>query len=172
MVNFKLIARSDESLPAPAVDTLCDRITVILGANGTGKSKLIERMLTTAVHEGRKRNVLQIESVRAFNDNLVHVGLGPNASQNWNHPERTHESYIASRTQTLKDRVYGALRWLQHRSQAEEISFSRATVKWAKEGRLGDPPAEPVTAIQRAFGMFSEIFPDIQLFITPNEQVY
>jgi hypothetical protein len=172
MTEFRLSAVSGASPQAPAVDQPCGRVTVVLGANGTGKTQLLYRILNAARNVGKDKSVLLVDSVRAFHEKLISVSLGSEAASFWNKPHILEESYRGLRSSVIYTRIQQALRWLQHKSEVQKREYYDRLANWAREGRNGAPPEQPLTAIERVFALFTEIFPDISLSVTESEQIY
>ncbi len=149
------------------------RINVFLGANGTGKSKLLEELKGTIDQVLPDHKVLNIEGGRALKmfDSLE---LDRNNYNNYKTYEQTYQGYQSKRSGTLQSRLFDGLKTLEQLAESAKIEHSDAVTRWlASEAAKTDPenvPRRPVDPMSRVFESFSDIFPAISLRFYPSER--
>ena len=165
---YVLRASASRTLPAIALDAA--RVSVVLGANGTGKTRLAQRAVDAyRTHHGAT-HVTYIEGARNFSD-LVNVGVGAEFSRIITVPHEQRESYKGHRSVTLSQRVLLALKTLRIDQLANEISWAREMKAWSTD-RSQPTPADPAAPLDEAFALFQTIFPQLKLEVTSSEQLY
>ena len=148
------------------------RINVFLGANGTGKSKLLEEMKGHMGEVLPNHQILNIEGGRALQmfDSLA---LDRTNFNNYSTYEKTYNGYQKKRSGTLQSRLFDGLKILEQLGETAKIEHSDAVTAWlTSEEAKNNPqnvPVRPVDPMDRVFESFSDIFPSITLKFYPAE---
>lgn len=142
------------------------RINVFLGANGTGKSKLLQEIRSSINNFLPDYDILNIEGGRALQmyDSLV---LDRQNFNNYKTYEQTYSGYQKKRQGTLHSRLFDGLKTLEQLAESQKIEHSDSVTEWL-DGDLTtiDPdnvPRRLVDPMARVFETFSDIFPSISL---------
>lgn len=143
------------------------RITVFLGANGSGKSSVLNaaKGQTSEICPGKK--AVYIEGGRAITLKNS-LELTRQNFQNYNDYNRAKATYERKRQDRLSDRVYDALMVLERKELAIKAAHSDAVQQWHAGGRIGDCPARETPPLERLFSLFHEVFPRLQIRYDPN----
>lgn len=138
------------------------RINVILGGNGTGKSKLINQLKTHINSFGGTRPLIYVEGGRTVNI--------PNSLQRTNQDfnnyrtfEQTETNYKQKRNNTLTARIKDALILLEQTEQEINNKYSKEAHEWNLNGRITTFPIKPTAPLDKLFELFNEVFPSITL---------
>ena len=144
------------------------RINVFLGANGTGKSKLLAELRGRIGEYLPGYNPLNIEGGRALQmfDSLEvnHQNFG-----NYRTFEQTITGYRSKRQGTLQSRLFDALKSLEQLAEKSKIEHSDAVTDWINAhasqptANTDSLPRRQIDPMTRVFETFSDIFPSIQL---------
>ncbi len=141
------------------------RINVILGANGSGKSKLLEELKKAGVDQkgtNQRRKVIYIEGGRTMVIKDVVQPEGPQVG-NYMTMEGAEKHYEQKRDKKLAGRVLDALIVLDKRDAEIKAQHSDTVEKWIASGSPGKCPTRPLPPLERLFALFTEIFPGIAL---------
>ncbi|MEY8849844.1 ATP-dependent endonuclease [Psychroserpens sp. XS_ASV72] len=138
------------------------RINVILGGNGTGKSKLINQLKAHINSFGGTRPLIYVEGGRTVNI--------PNSLQRTNQDfnnyrtfEQTETNYKQKRNNTLTARIKDALILLEQTEQEINNKYSKEAHEWNLNGRITAFPIKPTAPLDKLFELFNEVFPSITL---------
>lgn len=143
------------------------KVTVFLGANGAGKSKVLNEVKQNieAICPGKK--VVYIEGGRAISlQNTLQL-----TRQNFNQYQdyaRAKTTYEKKRQSNLSDRVYDALMVLERKELAIKAEHSDEVEDWNAKGQEGSCPIREVPPLEKLFGLFHEIFPRLRIMYDPN----
>lgn len=137
-------------------------ITVLLGANGAGKSSALQEAKANVAKICPGKKVLYVEGGRAIT--LQHT-LQLNAKnvsqyQDYSQAKKTYESKRQSR---LSDRVYDALMMLERKELAVKAEHSDAVQAWHSSGQAGSCPTRESAPLEKLFQQFHEIFPRLEI---------
>ena len=100
----------------PNISFTFERVNILLGANGTGKSKTLKELKESAGNFFPDRSVIYVEGGRTIK--LVNtLELNRNNFQNYNTLERAKTTYTQKRKNTLSERVIDALMLLDREGQ-------------------------------------------------------
>lgn len=144
------------------------RINVFLGANGTGKSKLLAEIRGRVGEILPGYNPLNIEGGRALQ---MFDSLELN-TQNFSHFrtfEQTLTGYKNKRQGTLQSRLFDALKSLEQLAEKSKVDHSDAVTDWINKHAADQAvdhdtlPRRQIDPMTRVFETFSDIFPSIQL---------
>lgn len=154
----------------PGQEFTFNRINILLGSNGTGKSKLLNELKENAIKLFPNREVIFIEGGRAIKltnslklsrENFEQYGTLSNANQN----------FSKKRKSTLSNRVMDALLLLDRMGESIKGSHSDKISDWVKNDKLGPMPMREEPPLNRLFTLFTEIFPSIKLNIRTQDKV-
>lgn len=149
----------------PQISLECGRVTVILGANGTGKSQLARRMLRQARHCFPEiAQVHGVEGGRALtiSSSLKGDRAFPVQRQNTSAQDRLEYATQQS-SANLAMRLPKAFAWMARRTEIENSEFGRQVHKWQETGRADEMPKRPPSPFERLGRLFKDIFPDLSL---------
>lgn len=138
------------------------RVNVILGANGSGKSKLLTEIKdqATALTGGFKAVYIEGGRTIKIKDILQvdHTNFGQ-----FDRYESALAHYNNKRSTSLADRVFDSLVVLDKRDANLKSQHSDAVDKWISDGQMGNVPRRSQPPLEHLFELFSEIFPQITL---------
>lgn len=139
-----------------------DRINVILGANGAGKSKLLAELRDAMPNLRAGTKPVFIEGGRTIKiSDVLKLGV-----QNFKHYDRLDSAiaqYESKRKISLADRLFDALVVLEKRELHLKSTHSDLVEAWESSGRSGEYPKRKIAPLSKLFELFSEIFPQITL---------
>lgn len=138
------------------------RINVFLGANGTGKSKLLQELKGQAQSFLPDYTPLNIEGGRAV-EMYDSLELNARNFNNYRTSEQILKQYRGSRLGTLTSRIFTALKALEQMGVDAKLTHSDEMTEWTDGGMEGQQPAPPRDPMARVFEVFNEIFPAIRL---------
>lgn len=138
------------------------RVNVILGANGSGKSKLLTELKDHASQLTGGAKAAYIEGGRTIKIKDILQLDHTNVSQ-YDRFESALVHYYNKRATSLADRVFDALLILDKLDAQLKSKHSDAVAKWLADGQKGDCPKRGQPPLERFFELFSEIFPLITL---------
>lgn len=137
------------------------RINVLLGANGTGKSKVLAEIRDWIAKAGGTKPVF-IEGGRTIKLEDV-LKLDAKNFQQYDRLESAIAQYERKRAKSLADRVFDALVVLEKRELQLKARHSDEVEVWAVGARSSDYPKRPPAPLGRLFELFTEISPQIVL---------
>ena len=139
-----------------------DRINVILGANGAGKSKFLTELKDSvgALTNGAKAVYIEGGRTIKIKDvlQLDHTNVGQ-----FERMDSALAHYANKRATSLADRVFDALVVLDKRDTQVKSQHSDAVAQWSKDGQIGPCPKRAQPPMDHLFELFNEIFPQIIL---------
>lgn len=145
------------------------RVNVILGANGSGKSKLLTEIKNQAGTLTGGAKVAYIEGGRTIKIKdilqLDHTNVGA-----YDRYDSAVTHYFNKRVTSLADRVFDALLVLDKRDALLKGKHSDAVDRWTAEGQKGECPRRAQPPLEHFFELFSEIFPLITLSYDPESR--
>ncbi|MCA6423920.1 MAG: ATP-binding protein [Flavobacterium sp.] len=138
------------------------RINIILGGNGTGKSKLLNALKTQINSFGLARQLIYVEGGRAMTipDSLQ---LSQVDFNNYKTYKQTELFYKKKRPQKISTRIKDALILLEQKEQEINNEFARNAHNWDMAGRTEPFPQKPQAPLEKLFEIFNEVFPSITL---------
>lgn len=170
--GFTLTIGQDEAFPGcPSVNCGCGRITVLLGANGTGKSQILKKLKdsTRALGTGRKR--VYIEGGRVVSPLSGRpFARTQQARRQLRVPEPPplEEQYEKSLTERLQKRLDVVFELLVAKDDPQKRRYYDAIRKWESCGSKGERPKRGDTLLESVFDRFHKVFPDITLKCDPE----
>lgn len=133
------------------------RVTVVLGTNGSGKSRLLQS-LSKQVKERELRPVYYIEGGRSITFN---IHLSPVADT----------MYFDSSLE-ISRRLGPVLSGIALGSYDEITHYKNELCKWVDDGMPPAlQPAKPITKFDKISKLFSEIFPHLKLTMDPQPEL-
>ncbi len=140
------------------------KINVILGANGSGKSKLLVEIRDNAhsIFTRSANKIIYVEGGRAINVN-------GNLQLNRNNFNQFRSIDIASQTRqeklksTIASRIQESLILLDVKGQEIKSNHSDKVDEWKQNGMNGSYPERETPPIEKLINLFQEIFPKIKL---------
>lgn len=151
----------------PSIQVQFGRVNVVLGSNGTGKSRVLRTLRDSGVRFGG-RTPVYIEGGRVINVPFT-LNLDQNTFQNFGTITRAQNTFRSRRLQSLSNRHSDAFFLLDRRSAQSKISHSEEVSKWQAGGGSGPCPVVEEDAIQALFRNFSAVFPEITLTIGSDD---
>ncbi len=146
-----------------------NRITVLLGANGTGKSKLLQELQGQAPTYFPNYTPVRIEGGRAIEmkDSLE---LDNRNFSEFRTFDQMFNGFKQRRAQTLGSRLFYGLKTLEQMGIDSKIKHSDEIVEWEQNGEIGNRPKQPEDPMSRVFEIFNDIFPSISLRYRSNDR--
>jgi ABC-type branched-subunit amino acid transport system ATPase component len=157
----------------PALKATFGRVTIIMGANGSGKSRLLRAL--SKHYPGRfgepVRPVVFIEGGRvmtvpgsvALNRNTI------NQFPSYDKVVKRHQGMLA---QTIAERVQFAFFALERRTEYEKVAHSDRAESWAKAGQIGDYPSRGEAPLDALFRRFRDVFPELELSLDVGKNLH
>jgi energy-coupling factor transporter ATP-binding protein EcfA2 len=139
-----------------------ERINVILGANGAGKSKFLTELKDSVGVLTNGAKAVYIEGGRTIKIKdvlqLDHTNVGQ-----FERMDSALAHYANKRATSLADRVFDALVVLDKRDTQVKSHHSDSVAQWIKDGQTGPCPQRAQPPLDHLFELFNEIFPQITL---------
>lgn len=142
-------------------------VNVFLGANGSGKSTVLNEIRdgVSSIMPGKKAVYVEGGRTISLKNSLR---LNPQNVRNYEDYDKAKNTYEGKRQQSLSARVYDALMVLERKELAIKARHSDAVDKWTTGGQNGLCPVREKPPLERLFGLFTEIFPRLQIEYDPN----
>ena len=139
-----------------------NRVNVLLGANGTGKSKLLQELQGQAETFFPNYTPVRIEGGRAIEmkDSLE---LDNRNFSEFRTFDQMFNGFKKRRAQTLGSRLFYGLKTLEQMGVDSKIKHSDEIVRWERNGETGKRPSQPEDPMSRVFEIFNDTFPSITL---------
>jgi len=152
------------STGVPAVSVEIDRISVFLGANGSGKSRLLKHLLE-GNHSGAFNGLMPVyvEGGRVFKDLQAHVTMGPHNASVFSFPDQGLVNHVGGSGNPISGRVNMLFSLLEALGENIEKTHSRDVVSWQNSGEIGPCPKIKQLPLNKLFEMFHAIFPNLRL---------
>jgi ABC-type multidrug transport system ATPase subunit len=153
----------------PELEARFGRVTVILGANGTGKSRLLQFIAGNfAGLFGEERLQRRVEGGRAVKI-PPHISVNRNTIDTHGTYQRALKQYDRKRGNELASRLTDAFHVLERQGQEEKERHSDAVAAWSRAGKNGDCPEREEPPLDRLARLFNEALPSLRLeFESPN----
>ncbi|MDY7078870.1 MAG: AAA family ATPase [Chloroflexota bacterium] len=158
--HINILADKDQGVPG--LDADFGRVTVILGANGTGKSRLIQKLQALTNNFGDQRPLVHVEGGRVVQAPQS-VGLTRKNIDQFNNLEEADRQHRKMKRGKLADRVTHMLTLLYARGERAKSKHSDEVVEWDKHKRVGDIPQREEPPLDKLFRLFNETFPEIDI---------
>ncbi len=138
------------------------RVTVFLGANGTGKSRLLKEIRDKSSGGNPFRGVVYVEGGRTITIEDT-IKFNQQTFQRYDRLETSEKFYERKRDKSLADRVFDAIVVLEQKGVAVTSEHSDSVEQWRLAGQIGPCPVRTQPPLERVFEIFNEIFPAIRL---------
>jgi energy-coupling factor transporter ATP-binding protein EcfA2 len=138
------------------------RINIILGGNGTGKSKLLNQLKGQINSFGSPRSLIYVEGGRTMTipESLKLTNLDFSSYQTYS---QTENLYFGKRNKTISQRIKDGLILLEQKEQEINNEFAHAAHAWGISDRKTSFPIKPQAPLEKLFEIFNEVFPSITL---------
>lgn len=146
----------------PDTELALGKVTVFLGANGTGKSMLMKDFKNNGDGYFSGRDIVYVEGGRTISIPST-VALDRNNYNSHKTVEQSRLTHSGMRKGTLAKRVTEALILLDKEGDELGIKHSDAVSKWQENGSVGECPKRPRPPLDLLFDQFHTIFPSIKL---------
>lgn len=158
---------SDEK-GTPSFDDTLSRINVILGTNGSGKSKLLNALdASTKSQPDFEFKVVRVTASRRGNLPSK-ITTQTNAGKSFDDfDEEVREGFTGVNTEAL-GRMQEALNHFSTSLASEQVEYRKRHLEWMAEGgKTGAPTIpedrKPEAHLEKLLSLFSEIFPEISI---------
>ncbi len=150
----------------PGFEGELSRVTVLLGANGTGKSKLLLQI------KGKldSKKVVYVEGGRVVRppDTLK---LNRNNFNHYPNLVKTRQVYESRSPAALEGRIESTFMLLKQRGVSIKSSHSDAVMAWINSGEVGPCPKIGSEPLEDLFELFHDLFPQIMLSYDPRSEI-
>lgn len=168
MTSYCLQAGDWQNPRVPSITLNCGRISVVLGANGSGKTRLLNRIMELLRRGADKNRFVYVEGGRAFRDKIMNIDPNSETLKFIDHPESLQRAYVDYRGSEITHRIQLSLQLLKLKSRIEREQHVAKVEAWSDAGCTGPKPVKNPTSLRRMFELFSEVFPDITLRVHPE----
>ncbi len=152
----------------PGLKATFGRVTVMMGANGSGKSKILASIRDSYGDAfGSARPILYIEGGRVvpIPNSLKLTRQNVNEFSDYS---TAFSHYSQKRTGKLSDRISDVLFTIDRRSEDDKTQHSDAVTEWLKGDQEKPCPRRDEPPLDRLFRLFAEVLPHVKLRITPT----
>lgn len=139
-----------------------DRVNVILGANGAGKSTFLQELKTQIPSLLPGTKAVYIEGGRTITIKDILQLDHTNVAQ-YDRLESALAAYEGKRVSSLASRVFDALVVLEKKGIQLKSTHSDDVESWVEGGQKTEYPKRKQPPLDRLFELFNEIFPQIIL---------
>lgn len=171
--KYSVQVSHDQGLGLPDLRAELARVNVILGANGTGKSRTINWLSANCTLFGRKdTDVLKIEGGRAITiPNDLRINRKNFAA--YGSLKTAEDRRLTLRLGRLTERIEPVLFAIHLAGQNLKVEHSDAIVEWQRAGSEGQPPMRYHPPMDDLCRKFNHVFPDVRLsFEQENSTLY
>lgn len=145
------------------------RINILLGANGSGKSQLLHKIVSEPqLHFGPDCQPIFIESNRTYNLPTSIPLVGTEVLDIYRNLEHNFRGFNSSKKQYLAGRVMRAFQIMRAQEHGLVERHSRQCTEWAASDRLSPFPEREPRPVDKFAESFSSIFPELLLLV--NEE--
>ena len=142
-------------------------VNVILGANGTGKSKLLNHLKDQAENLRFPENVIYVEGGRVVVPPDT-VKLGRGNFENYGTLATARQTHGEKRKGRLHDRASEAFLLLKKMGDEGKAEHSDKVEEWIMSGQGGDAPRQRRPPLEELFELFNQVFPEIKMEMLPD----
>jgi len=134
------------------------KITVFLGANGAGKSSVLNeaKQHVETICPGKKAVYIEGGRTISLKNTLQLTRQNVDKYQDFTRAKTTYEQ---KRQTNLSDRVYDALMMLERKELAIKATHSDQVERWISSGQKDECPSRETPPLEQLFSLFNEIFP-------------
>lgn len=155
-------------------EVLFNRINVFLGANGTGKSKLLQEIRSQAINvfSISQKQLIYVEGGRTINI-TGSLRLTRDNFNQYQSAEIAENTRMQKLQHGIANRIQDSLLLLDIKGQALKGQHSDAVKNWLELGSVGNCPLRKEPPLNILIELFHEIFPQITLeFDEKSKQIY
>jgi ABC-type branched-subunit amino acid transport system ATPase component len=166
--RFDVCLPHQPAVGLPAFRGTLGRVTVLLGANGAGKSRTLNALGTSGAFDDRQ--IVRVEGGRVATipvDVRGNHGVEPYATY-----EQARVQHASQQRSGFVSRLGSALTALEKKTGHDKAVHSDAVEAWRSAGSDGPAPTREEPALEVLWRRFSEVFPSIRLELTANNQIY
>jgi hypothetical protein len=158
MASQRLPIHIDAQPGMAALDIELGRITVLIGVNGSGKSRIIMQLASEASRFFSARPVVLAEGWRSISPFVLHVDPGQTSN--------TIHEYKKKLPSNLSARIGEMLRTVAGKQPdvARKIKYAEAHTRWRDGGRDGPEPEMERSRLDVVIGLFNELCATTQMF--------
>lgn len=172
MTTLSVSIAGDPSQGLPPFTGNLQRVSVLLGANGSGKSKLLAHLAANSVqYFGQDRTPVLIEGGRPVNID-VGVGLNGQTLDVFTNPKQAQERYKAQRRAPLSSRLNRTFYLLNALESSQKIRHSDEVEAWRVSDRTAPVPVRVQPPLSRLADLFNDVFPLLKLEVTEAQQLF
>ena len=163
----KISLKSEPSRGFAGLDAEIGRITVLLGANGSGKSSMLRRIVETKPLVGGRPAVVYVVGNRVSKtpEAVEETDKRPNMAIDVR-GQYAQAGNLYGLANAYDWRVRESLRALHQIDDASEWGHFRAFQEWEERDKKGEAPVRPERFLAKLFGLFRIVFPDIELVLS------
>jgi energy-coupling factor transporter ATP-binding protein EcfA2 len=161
--TYSFILPADPLIGAQPLPVQFSRVNVVLGTNGTGKSRVLRTLRDSGASFGG-RTPVYIEGGRVINLPAT-LNFDHNTYNTFGTIGRALNTFRSRRLQALSSRTADAFYLLERKGAQSKILHSEAVTKWQGGDRSTPCPIVEKDALQALFDSFSSVFPEITLTI-------
>lgn len=162
--TYRIALRPSPSEGIPGFRAVFGRINVILGANGTGKSRLIVRLRAMNNAFGAIRPVIFIEGGRVLAP-PPSVSLNRETIDGFRDVQMAGQQHRNLQQSALAERVRHAFLLLARKGDEGKSQHSDAVTAWLESNRKGEVPVRREPPLEKLFRLFREVFPEIEIAV-------
>lgn len=137
-------------------------VNVILGANGTGKSKLLNHLRDQATNFGFPEKVIYVEGGRVVTPPDT-VKFDRRNFEQFETLATARTTHGNKRKGPLRDRANEAFLLLKKMGDESRSEHSDRVEEWYVNNQTGDFPRQPARPLEELFNLFHQVFPEINL---------
>lgn len=161
----------DPNQPAlPALEADFGRVTVMLGSNGTGKSRLLQILRSKKGEFWPDRPVTYVEGGRAIQPPTT-VELNRRTVDQFRNLEAATTQLTSLKEGKLADRISHLLILIDQLGEKTYRDHSESATRWEELCRKGDFPEREEIPLDRLFRLFSQILPEITISTDEGKQI-
>src|ERR1700681_1036865 len=136
--SYRIEVSGNPNIGVPAIAATLGRINVILGSNGTGKSKALKQLRDLRANFG-DRSPVYIEGGRVIN--IPHaITFDHQTFNEFGTFSKAQKAFRSRRFQSLAVRTRDAFFLLERKGQQLKVAHSDAVVEWQGAGARGPCP--------------------------------
>jgi energy-coupling factor transporter ATP-binding protein EcfA2 len=169
---YPIAVQSPPNSACPPFSGELRRVNVLMGANGSGKSQLLNRLAGESEHLfGAEYTPVLIEGGRVMNM-PPDVGLSQRTMEVYANPTAARTNYRTTRRGTLAGRMQRTFVMLRALETEQKSTHSDAVHAWVLAGKVGPMPLRDTPPLERLKQLFNDVFPAMHLDLTEAHQLY
>lgn len=156
----------------PGVKGTFGRITVFLGANGSGKSSFLRDL---SRNFGSNANDATFSPVYVEGNRVIEFKDDASIRSHaafFSRPNEEINTYYGGKLNPFTTRLKSSIALLRGHEFHQKQQYLESFEKWDEGGQNGPKPPKGLRPFSRLAAMFESIFPDLRIEITAGEQIY